>query len=57
MPEYRIDAIGEDGQIATTRIFECADDQQAVQKAREMARDYSVVELRREGRVIAKFGG
>jgi hypothetical protein len=57
MREYRISTIGRYGQIVAVRIVECADDQQAVQKAREMAQDHSAVELRREGRVIAKFGG
>jgi hypothetical protein len=44
-PEYRIYAIGAGGQISGVRVFSCADDAQAIQKAQQAANGHHVVEL------------
>jgi hypothetical protein len=56
MREYRIITIGDNGEIAAVKIFECANDEHAIQKAQEMAQALNVIELRQEGRLIKRFG-
>jgi hypothetical protein len=54
-PEYRIYALGVGGQISGVRIFACADDEQAIQKAQQAAESHHVVELWKRGRLIKQF--
>jgi hypothetical protein len=54
-PEYRIYALGAGGQISGVRIFACADDEQAIQKAQQAAESHHVVELWKRGRLIKQF--
>jgi hypothetical protein len=56
VPEYRISTIGRYGQIVAVKILECVDDKHAIQKAQEMNQGHNSIELRREGRLIKRFG-
>jgi hypothetical protein len=54
-PEYRIYAVGAGGQISGVRIFACADDEQAIQKAQQAANGHHVVELWKRDRLIKQI--
>jgi hypothetical protein len=54
MPEYRIYVVGSDGHFARVDTVECADDQEATQKALQAA-DGHDVELWERGRFVARF--
>jgi hypothetical protein len=54
-PEYRIYALGAGGQISGVRIFACADDAQAIQKAQQAANGHHVVELWKRDRLIKQI--
>jgi hypothetical protein len=53
--EYRIYAIGAGGQISGVRIFACAEDTQAIQKAQQAVESHHVVELWKRHRLIKQF--
>lgn len=54
MSEYRIYTIGRDGHFSNAENIECADDHEAIAKARR-AIDGRDVELWQLGRFIARF--
>jgi len=54
MPDYRVYTIGRDGHFSDALDIVCADDQEAIEKARQ-AVDGRDVELWRQGRFIARF--
>jgi hypothetical protein len=56
MREYRINSIGEDGQIVSVKHFECNNDGDAIEKAQAMAGAHGVVELWQSTRLIKKIG-
>jgi hypothetical protein len=47
--------LADTARLLQVKIFECAGDQQAIQKAQEMADGNNSIELRRDGSLIKKF--
>jgi hypothetical protein len=54
MPEYRIHTVGSDGSCIASEGIECADDQEAIKKAAQAAKDSSI-ELRERGRCVVQL--
>jgi hypothetical protein len=54
MPQYRIYTVGGDGKFSGAKNVECANDQEAIQKAQQRVNG-SDVELWEHGRFIMRF--
>jgi hypothetical protein len=54
MPGYRIFTVGSDGRFIAGEDIECADDQEAIKKAAEAAKD-SGIELWERGRCVVQL--
>ena len=54
MPEYRVYIVGSDGNFKSSVALNCADDQEAMEEAKQLV-DGHDVELWHRARKIAKF--
>jgi hypothetical protein len=54
MPEYRIYTVGSHGSCIASEGIECADDQEAIKKAAQAAKDSSI-ELWERGRCVVQL--